>query len=46
MFINEKHLYRIDNNNVNIFIIKNDIENVIRRIFFVISIFNNVTNCF
>ena len=46
MFINKKHLYRINNNNFNVFIVKNDIENVIRKIFFIISIFDNVTNCF
>ena len=34
MLVNEKHLYRINNNNnINVFIIKNDIKNVIRRVF-------------
>ena len=46
MFINEKNLYNIDNNNVNILIIENDVKDVINRIFFVASIFYNVTNCF
>ena len=46
MLVNEKHLYDIDNNNVNVFVIKNDIKNVIYKIFFTTSIFNNITNCF
>ena len=46
MFINEKNLCNIDNNDVNIFIIENDVEDVINRIFIVISIFYNVSNCF
>ena len=44
MFINEKNLYNIDNNNVNDFVIKNDIKNVINKIFFVASNFYNITN--
>ena len=46
MLINEKNLYYIDNNNVNIFIIKNDVKNIINKILFVASIFYNITNCF
>ena len=46
MLINKKHLYYINNNNFNIFIIKNDIKNVIYKFFFIISILNNVTNYF
>ena len=46
MLVNEKNLYRIDNNNINIFIIKIDIKDVINKIFFVASIFHNITNCF
>ena len=46
MLINEKNLYNIDNNNVNIFVIENDIKNVINRILFVASVLYNITNCF
>ena len=46
MLIRKKNLYNIDNNNVNIFIIENDIKNVINKIFFIASIFHNITNCF
>ena len=46
MLINEKNLYNIDNNNVNIFIIKNDVKDVINKIFLVASILYNVTNYF
>ena len=46
MLIRKKNLYNIDNNNVNIFAIKNDVENVINKILFVISILHNITNCF
>ena len=46
MLINEKNLYNIDNNNVNIFAIKNDVKDVINRIFLVASILYNITNCF
>ena len=46
MLIRKKNLYNIDDNNVNIFVIKNDVEDVINRIFFITSIFHNVTNCF
>ena len=44
MLVNEKNLYNIDNNNINVFIIENDIENVINKIFFIASILYNVTN--
>ena len=46
MLVNEKNLYNIDNNNINFFVIENDVENVINKIFFISSIFYNVTNCF
>ena len=46
MLINEKNLYNIDNNNVNIFVIKNDAEDVINKNFFILNILHNVTNCF
>ena len=46
MLINEKNLYNIDDDNVNIFIIKNDIEDVINKILFIVSVFHNVANCF
>ena len=46
MFINKKNLCNIDDNNVNIFVIENDVEDVINRILLVASIFYNVTNCF
>ena len=46
MFIKEKTLYRIDNNNVNRFVIENNVENIINKIFFIASIFFNVTNYF
>ena len=46
MLVNKKRLYRIDNNNINNFIVENDIENVIRKKKFITSIFNNVINCF
>ena len=29
MLVNEKNLYYIDNNNVNVFVIENDVKNVI-----------------
>ena len=46
MLVNEKHLYYIDNNNINVFIIENDAKNVIRKILSTTSIFNNITNYF
>ena len=46
MLINEKNLYNIDNNNVNIFVIENDVEDVINRIFLIASILHSVKNCF
>ena len=46
MLVNEKNLYYIDNNHVNVFIIENDVENVINKILFVTSIFYNITNYF
>ena len=46
MLIRKKNLYNIDNNNVNILVIENDVEDVINKILFVVSIFHNVTNCF
>ena len=46
MLVNEKNLYYINNNNVNLFVIENDIKNVINKFFFIASIFYNVTNCF
>ena len=46
MFINKKNLKNIDNNNVNIFIIENDVKDVINKILLVTSIFHNITNCF
>ena len=33
MFINEKNLYRIDDNNVEVFVIENDIKNVVNKLF-------------
>ena len=46
MLINKKNLYNIDNDNINIFIIKNDVKDVINKILFVVSILHNVANCF
>ena len=46
MLINDFFLYNIDDNNVNVFIIKNDVENVINKKKIIASIFYNVTNCF
>ena len=46
MLINKKNLYNIDNNNVNIFVIENDVEDVINKILFVASILYNISNCF
>ena len=46
MFINEKNLYRINNNNINIFVIKNDVKDIINKKKFIVSIFHNITNCF
>ena len=46
MFINKKNLYNIDDNNINIFVIKNDVENVINKILFIMSILYNISNCF
>ena len=46
MFINEKNLYRIDDNNINVFVIENNVKDVINKTFFIASIFYNVTNCF
>ena len=46
MFINKKNLYNIDNNNVNIFVIENDVKNVINKILLIASIFHDITNCF
>ena len=46
MFINKKNLYNINNNNVNIFVIENDIEDVINKIFLVASILHDITNYF
>ena len=46
MFINEKKLCNIDNNDVNVFIIKNDVKDVINKIFIIASIFHNISNCF
>ena len=46
MLINKKNLYNIDDDNVNIFVIKNDVENVINRILFIANIFYDITNCF
>ena len=46
MFISKKNLYNIDNNNVNIFVIENDVKDVINRIFFIVSIFYDITNYF
>ena len=46
MFINEKNLYYIDNDNDNVFVIKNNVENVINKILFVASILYNVSNYF
>ena len=46
MLINEKNLYNIDDNNINIFIIENDVKDVINRILFVASILHDITNCF
>ena len=38
MLINEKNLYNIDNNNINIFVIENDVKDVI-NIFFLLRAF-------
>ena len=46
MLINKKNLYNIDNNNVNIFVIENDVEDIINKILFVASILHDITNCF
>ena len=46
MLINKKNLYNIDNNNINIFIIKNDVKDIINKILFVASILHDVTNYF
>ena len=46
MLIRKKNFCNINNDNVNIFVIENDIENVINKILFVASILYNVTNCF
>ena len=46
MLVNEKNLYNIDDNNINILVIKNDVENVINKIPFISSILYNITNCF
>lgn len=46
MFINEKYLNYFNNDNVNIFVIENYIENIIDKILFVISVFDNVLNKF
>ena len=46
MLISEKNLCNIDNNDVNIFIIENDVEDVINKILFVASIFHNIADCF
>ena len=46
MLINEKNLYRIDDNNINVFVIENDVLNIINKILFIASIFHNISNCF
>ena len=46
IFINEKNLYNIDDDNVIVFIIENDVKDVINRILFVASVFYIITNCF
>ena len=46
MLIRKKNLYNINNNNVNIFIIENDVEDVINKIFLITNIFYNITDCF
>ena len=46
MLIRKKNLYNINDNNVNIFVIENDVKDVINKIFFIASILYNVTNCF
>ena len=46
MLINKKNLYNIDDNNINIFVIENDVKNVINKILLIVSIFYNITNCF
>ena len=46
MLINEKNLYYIDDNNVNVSIIENDVENVIKKFLLIASIFYNESNCF
>ena len=43
MLINKKELNCFNNNNIFIFIIKNDIKNIIRRISFISNIFNYIT---
>ena len=46
MFIRKKNLCSIDDNNVNIFVIENDVENVINKIFLVAGILYNVADDF
>ena len=44
MLVNEKNLNNIDNNNVNVFVIENDVKNVINKKKKIVSIFHNITN--
>ena len=46
MLISKKNLYNIDDNNVNVFVIENDVEDVINKILFITSIFHDIANCF
>ena len=46
MLIRKKNLCNIDDNNVNIFVIENDVEDVINKILFVAGIFYNIADCF
>ena len=46
MLVNEKNLYRINNNDVNVIVIENDVKDVINKKKVIASIFYNITNCF
>ena len=46
MFIRKKNLCNIDDNNINIFVIENDAEDVINKILFIANILYSVANCF